>query len=180
MLISCPVCKKPALRFVKDSCKACYNKRWAKANRAHLREYHQAYRHSDMPGAVHMRAQSSEYLRRYRDGNETYAERHRADTSRRRVPKGAGEFVTISDLLFDHDDLCYLCGAPIESASDAHMDHVIPIARGGTHTRDNLAPAHARCNQIKRGLHPDAIPLHIQSKLHAELVRRFGPPNWPM
>jgi hypothetical protein len=43
-----------------------------------------------------------------------------------------------------------------------------------------LAPAHRRCNHIKRGLHPDAIPLHIQWKFHAELAKRCAPPNWPM
>lgn len=126
-----------------------------------------------------MRAKQSEYVRKYRATNPIAAEKHRAHESRRRVPKGQGEFVSLADVMFDHDDMCYLCGAPID-AGDVHMDHVVPIALGGTHTRGNLAPAHAKCNQIKRGLHPDAIPLHIQRKFHDELVKRAPPPNWPM
>ena len=30
-----------------------------------------------------------------------------------------------------------------------HIDHGIPLARGGPHTYENLRPAHKRCNQRK-------------------------------
>jgi len=42
-------------------------------------------------------------------------------------------------------DPCAYCGAPA-----AHLDHVLPLARGGTDARRNLAPACARCN-IEKG-----------------------------
>ena len=118
-----------------------------------------------------------EYVKRHKMNNPKAAEQARARDSMRRVAKGAGEFITISGALFDHDDLCYLCGTPIESAAEAHLDHIIPIALGGTHTWDNLAPTHARCNLIKRGLHPDKIPRHIQWKFLMERARRVDLPN---
>lgn len=34
------------------------------------------------------------------------------------------------------------------------MDHVIPVARGGTSTRGNIVPACAACNRTKRHLTP--------------------------
>ena len=39
---------------------------------------------------------------------------------------------------------CYLCGAPWE-----HMDHVIPVALGGTNWPANLRPICASCNSRK-------------------------------
>lgn len=44
---------------------------------------------------------------------------------------------------------CYLCGAPVWQGVNLHMDHVIPIAKGGLHCADNLRPACAPCNRRK-------------------------------
>lgn len=45
---------------------------------------------------------------------------------------------------------CYLCGRLLDS--DIHMDHVVPLARGGAHCMDNLRPTHAACNRRKADL----------------------------
>jgi len=42
---------------------------------------------------------------------------------------------------------CYLCGEP---GADT-VDHVIPVAEGGTNELDNLRPAHGWCNRQKGG-----------------------------
>lgn len=31
----------------------------------------------------------------------------------------------------------------------ATVEHIVPLASGGTHTWDNVAPAHYRCNALK-------------------------------
>ena len=36
----------------------------------------------------------------------------------------------------------------------ATVEHIIPLCKGGTHTWDNVAPSHARCN-FQRG---DSLP----------------------
>lgn len=43
---------------------------------------------------------------------------------------------------------CHLCRLPIPEG-DLEWDHIVPLARGGSHTDDNLAPAHMRCNRAK-------------------------------
>lgn len=44
--------------------------------------------------------------------------------------------------------ICYLCGiAP--KVGDLTLDHVIPLARGGSHTADNIRVACRRCNSRK-------------------------------
>ena len=45
--------------------------------------------------------------------------------------------------------VCHICGGEVGSLADLNMDHVIPLARGGTHTYDNIRPSHKRCNQRK-------------------------------
>lgn len=56
--------------------------------------------------------------------------------------------------IFERDGhRCYLCGGVCSGAYPAPMaaslDHVMPIARGGLHTRDNVRTAHLLCNMSK-------------------------------
>lgn len=44
---------------------------------------------------------------------------------------------------------CHLCGEPINSLSDLHVDHVTPRSQGGTDDDGNLRAAHKRCNLIR-------------------------------
>jgi 5-methylcytosine-specific restriction endonuclease McrA len=43
--------------------------------------------------------------------------------------------------------LCFYCKEPL--TSDYHVDHKIPIAKGGTHSIENFALACMQCNQEK-------------------------------
>jgi 5-methylcytosine-specific restriction endonuclease McrA len=45
--------------------------------------------------------------------------------------------------------LCHYCGAKFP-AKELTMDHVVPIARGGTSTKGNVVPSCRKCNQEKR------------------------------
>lgn len=58
--------------------------------------------------------------------------------------------------IFDRDGwLCYLCGEAVSSflaypdPGSASLDHVIPLAAGGKHTRANTACTHLGCNVRK-------------------------------
>ena len=48
----------------------------------------------------------------------------------------------------DEGIVCYLCGEVIP-IGERHVDHLIPISRGGAHSVENLRITHARCNLIK-------------------------------
>lgn len=43
---------------------------------------------------------------------------------------------------------CGLCGKSVD-INDFHLDHIIPLSRGGTHESRNVQIAHAFCNQSK-------------------------------
>lgn len=44
---------------------------------------------------------------------------------------------------------CGICGKPI-ATGDAEVDHILPVARGGSNALDNLQLAHRSCNRSKR------------------------------
>lgn len=48
-----------------------------------------------------------------------------------------------------HRGICHYCQAKFPS-SKLTMDHVVPIARGGTSTQGNLVPACETCNRNKK------------------------------
>lgn len=65
-------------------------------------------------------------------------------------------------LLFDlHGWICYLCREKIDKKyrcpdwRAATIEHVVPLASGGTHTWDNVVPAHLKCNLNKSDLSLD-------------------------
>lgn len=50
---------------------------------------------------------------------------------------------------------CWVCKQPINQRlrvpnfGAATIEHIIPLSKGGTHTWDNVAPSHYRCNMEK-------------------------------
>lgn len=47
---------------------------------------------------------------------------------------------------------CACCGKPL--GDDYHLDHIMPIAIGGTNTDDNIQLLRAECNHQKHAKHP--------------------------
>lgn len=77
--------------------------------------------------------------------------------------------------VFDRDGwTCHICSKPIARDAPsifdrASIDHVVPIALGGTHTLDNVSTAHLRCNMAKSDLAPEGDEfLALQAELIAE------------
>lgn len=52
------------------------------------------------------------------------------------------------------NDCCAYCGKS-ESDEILHIDHFIPVSKGGTHVLGNLVPACKTCNFSKRNHHPE-------------------------
>lgn len=41
---------------------------------------------------------------------------------------------------------CEICGKKFKTDDKKHLDHIIPLNIGGTHTRNNVRYVHAKCN----------------------------------
>lgn len=167
----CPQCRtvKPHSAFYKsigrvdgcqNRCQICQdyvNTVWVDRNKEDLQRYKKEYRKSN-------RSAIAEYMRNYykknRDyvnsRNRRYYQSHTAETlkrkRRRRARKlGAEGSHTSEDLkrLWQEQDAkCAYCGCQL-SEDYRHLDHVIPLSRGGSEWPENLAWACPPCNLSK-------------------------------
>ncbi|WP_353963463.1 HNH endonuclease [Streptomyces sp. NBC_00086] len=84
----------------------------------------------------------------------------RDKASRRRALEKGASVGTVSRWRVHVRDhwTCHICGDPVDrdavvpDLAAPVLDHVMPLARGGTHSEDNLKTAHFYCNSVKRDL----------------------------
>lgn len=146
-------------------------------NREVLREKQRAYREENrekiLAGQARYRSENREkmlaYHRSYFSANRARVienairwakenpERY-ADIQQRRRSRLANAETGPTDLIalwVDQGGICPLCGVAIDeglkwpNGMSRSLDHIIPIARGGGHTQENLQWTHLRCNISK-------------------------------
>lgn len=110
------------------------------------REYAQQYRRKNREKVneriANWRARNPEYARKYYQMNPQVISQINAN---RRQKISQGRFsITAKEIKKIYASACIYCGAPA-----THIDHVVPLARGGRHCIGNLAPACAFCNLSK-------------------------------
>lgn len=144
---------------LRPQCKSCgraYARAYHDANREKEHAYYEANR--DRIGGVHRT-----YRADHPEAGQNYGRAYRADhpevawASNYRVrAKQAGhepivqEF-TLADVVARYGAQCAYCsGGPFE-----HLDHAVPISKGGPHTIENVRPACAACNIAKHNRTPD-------------------------
>ena len=107
------------------------------------------------PACQYQQARSMAILR-YRT-NPTVRDRALDHSDRRKRIKNATRIEPIARYeVFEADGwLCQLCGEFVDRGHQwphplsPSLDHIIPLARGGTHTLDNVQCSHLRCNLAK-------------------------------
>jgi len=118
---------------------------------------------------------------------ERAAELSRADTAVRRARKmtnGPAELL-IHREIGDRDNwICGLCHAHVDPAlmwphpQSRVLDHIIPLARGGAHTRDNVQIAHWLCNARKGARLEDEMPLfNVDGTLTCRICKKDKEPS---
>ena len=93
------------------------------------------------------------------DGRESqrWDDRRRANYQKRRAQKRGTQVETVRPAeIYERDSwVCGICEGAVDASlahpdpMSASLDHVVPLAKGGTHTWDNLQLAHLRCNVVK-------------------------------
>ena len=84
------------------------------------------------------------------------AAKRRAESNRRARRLAAHvEDIDPATCFARHNGHCYLCDKPIDG--EYHIDHVIPLSRGGEHSYRNCAPTHPRCNLAKQARLPSEL-----------------------
>ena len=106
---------------------------------------------------------SKEYQRKYRKLNP---ESKRSSERRRRANRfnNGFEYYKESEVLSLYGYVCHICNTDIDLAAPRlpgasgwevglHIDHLVPLSKGGSDTIDNVRPAHGSCN-VKKHANP--------------------------
>ena len=122
------------------------------ANREKLTKYQKAYNKTN-PEVLR---------RRVRKYWKKHPEKAQAYNRQRRAMKNGVEHTpyTKEEVLKKYGTNCHICNEPIDLKAPRalrfkgwenglHLDHVIPISKGGPDTIDNIRPAHGLCNMKK-------------------------------
>lgn len=86
------------------------------------------------------------YSHKWRTANPGKSAQYNNQRRALKLNASTGEAIDYPSIYAAHDD-CYLCSYPL--TNPMHMDHVVPLSKGGSHTTSNLMPTHARCNLRK-------------------------------
>lgn len=107
-----------------------------------LREYQRAYQQRP-------EVREKERLRsRQRERDDPNITRERNHRRRARMLGAYVEHVESLVVLERDDGVCGICGGDVDPL-DFHVDHIVPISRGGAHAYFNVQPAHPLCNTRK-------------------------------
>ena len=167
----CPKCAetKPVSEYYKDKqrkdgisghCKECRNA-WNRSKRGReLRNKAQAKYQQTEKG----KATLTKGVARYQSSEKGKATKRKTSHTRRaRLKNVEVQSFTEEDLkmfwlsqniLYDE---CYYCGKNMDGKYE-HLDHYIPISKGGGHTMVNLRPSCACCNYKKNDKMPTDFP----------------------
>jgi 5-methylcytosine-specific restriction endonuclease McrA len=95
------------------------------------------------------------YMRSYFEANRSRFGSYR-DARTQRIREQFVEEVDALVLLERHDGVCGICGHDVDPL-DFHIDHVVPLSRGGEHSYTNTQPAHPLCNKRKGARLPEEV-----------------------
>lgn len=127
---------------------------------ARVRKYQAANKEKISEKGKVYREKNKERIKAYYKQNKERALEHNRQR-RAKIRGQAAEPYTTQDVLDKYGTDCYLCGKPIDLNANRHpgdpgwenglhIEHVIPISKGGHDTIDNVRPSHGQCN-LKKG-----------------------------
>lgn len=127
-----------------------YAREHAKANRQRVKEWRLANPERSREAHRRKRTMRPEHYKKLLvDWLKANPDKARAIQDRRRTRK-RNAFVAdviLSEIIARDEGRCGICGDPV--MGPLHLDHIIPLAAGGTHEPDNVQLAHPTCNLRK-------------------------------
>lgn len=163
-LKTCSKCKiaKPTGEFDRrgeryySQCKSCRrlaSLRWKQRNSEHLKQYRRDNRERLRAGVKKWEDENRERhleIKRKLNRREEYKAYYRLRANVRHRAVGSGDF-TRDDFfrLVESQQSCKYCGVAFSEKTPPTIDHVIPLSKGGTHTKDNIVLACKSCNSKK-------------------------------
>ena len=104
------------------------------------KEYHRQYR-------IANREKFRESQKRWRERNPDKAKMNKLLRRARKANARIEKYIKRENIYNWESRICGVCNDKI--LGEFHIDHIIPLAKGGSHTLKNLQLAHPYCNQSK-------------------------------
>ena len=123
-----------------------YRAMYYSSNKDKVREYNDKWRADNLE---RVRAASSAYQSANLDKFRVYEQNRRA---RKRANGGKLSHGLAARLFKLQRGRCACCAKPL--GEDYHLDHIMPLALGGSNTDDNIQLLRGSCNSSKRDKHP--------------------------
>ena len=156
-----------------NSCRVSYRnyqKEWAKNNPDKIKAKKKRYRakpEKQLIENISLIKYRKENATKLNESNRIWRQKNpdkvRMITARKRAIKfnAITEKYTSENVIDLYGNICHICGNDINMKAprmvgknnwemSLHLDHVIPLSKGGSDTLDNIKPAHALCN-LKKG-----------------------------
>lgn len=115
------------------------NRKWREENREYYRKYHE-----ENPGV----ARRAKHNRRAREMNPQYPNDKLSKGLKRKLMKEQGGLCA-----YAHAPLAYWCA--IDVRKENHMDHIVPLAKGGRNIDSNMQITCPGCNTRKSDSDPE-------------------------
>jgi len=152
-----PKCIREAWRAAHPGCVAQWYRNRCEADPNGVKEYFKRYR-VDHPEVA--RAANARWARAHPDKRREQIARRRAQKLTGVVEMTAREKAAIAAVYARAASRnavrCYLCGEVV-LINDRHVDHIVPLSKGGRHVASNLAVACAACNLRKSAKLPEEV-----------------------
>ena len=115
-----------------------YMRKWVERNHDRWLEWHRQYSSTEEYKA-RKKINDRKYNLKHR---EMYRKHRRLYKARKRASKVG--IVNENKLINEWDGYCGICKEKVEK--NYHIDHIIPLSKGGSHSQENLQITHPSCN----------------------------------
>jgi len=156
----CKLCKRQQdAKYRKENSEHCkvYQIKYWKENGAEL--YEQKKKYIAANKIAHLKRQNTWYQKNKNDVKmrvalykKEHPEQYRMYSNRRNASKKTNimERFTNQDIINKYGNQCFYCSGLFD-----HIDHYMPLSRGGSHTLENIRPSCERCNLTKSNKLPE-------------------------
>ena len=141
---------------------ACIECKSAAAEYERGRRRQNPERHRELDNAWRNRnvEKAREIEKRYRDSHPEVQRRKKRQYRARKYGSDTEKYTT-QEILDLYGTDCHICNEPIDLDASRmcgqegwekglHLDHLVPLIKGGTDLKENIRPAHAQCNISKK------------------------------
>lgn len=169
-----PVTERPGKASAKEQAERRRQtaRAWYEQNRARKIATASAYRRRARVEVEGYRDRERAHGKAWECRHPEKAKAHRRATRMKRRARLRASYVEHVDaeVVFQRDGgVCGICRQPVDHASNWHVDHVIPLSKGGAHAYANVQLAHGRCNERKGDQMPTVSPTPLGPLMGAGL-----------